>query len=202
MTTTDQLLARLRRFEWACARDEHAREVADAVRRRSHDLLNLVQVVDLASQQLATRWGDAATELAGDLRRAAHDARVVVDAIGELRGADPAPRPRTRTAVAVVARGVVRRGQVTVGEAAVVTWSAEELELVLFALQLDAPFADLVVRGRRVEDGEVVEIVCGPIDRDALAVRVANALARTAGGEVTLEPRGAGHEIVVALRTV
>ncbi len=204
MTTTDELLARLRRFEWACARDEHAREVAEAVRRRSHDLLNLVQVVDLASQQLVARCGEAAHELAGDLHRAALEGRAVIDGLAALRPNELGAEPRiaARTAVAVIARGVVARGQVTVGEGNVVAWAPEELELLLFALRLDAPAAELVVRGRRVEEGELVEIVCGPIASGALAVRVAAALARIAGGDVTMEPRGTGQEIVVAIPTV
>jgi hypothetical protein len=202
MTTTDELLARLRRFEWACARDEHAREVAEAVRQRSHDLLNLVQVVDLASQQLVARCGEVALELAGDLHRAAREGRAVIDGLAALGPSRPEPRITARTAVAVIARGVVVRGQVTVGEGDVVAWAAGEIELLLFALQLDAPDGELVVRGRSVDEGKLVEIVCGPIAREALAVRVATALARVAGGDLTMEPCGEGQELVVAIPTV
>jgi len=82
-------IARLRRYEWACARGEHAREVAEVVRERAHDLLNLVQVIDLASQQLVARCGVAAAELADDLHRTALEARGAVDALARL--ACPAP---------------------------------------------------------------------------------------------------------------
>jgi hypothetical protein len=200
----DDLLARLRRFEWACARGEHAREVFDTVRQRSHDLLNLVQIVDLVSQQLMLRYGAEARELAVDLHRAARDGRLAIDAlvaIAHVTG--PAPRATVTTPVAEVVRRVAGRATIIVDGDAAVAWTADELELLLAALQLDAPHGALVVRSRALEDGPVVEVLCAPIDDTALAVRVADALARDAGGDVTLEPRLAGgHELVVTLPVV
>jgi hypothetical protein len=197
-TTTDELLAKLRRLEWACARDEHAHEVAQTVRKRSHDLLNLVQVVDLASQQLVLRHGEATAELAADLHRAAAEAHSAVDGLAAL-GHAIEPHAVAHTLVAPIAKRVVTRGVVTVDDHTAVGWTAEEVELLLYALQLDAPEAELMVRRRRVEDGVLVEVVCGPIEAEALAVRMAMALARGAGGDVTLEPRGDGHEVVIAI---
>ena len=200
--TTEETLTRLRRFEWACARDEHAREVHDGVRRRSHDLLNLVQIVDLASQQLVARCGDAAAELASDLSRAATDARAAVDS---LRAIAPPSEPGTRgdrTSAGAVARCVLTRGTIAVDDGAVIGWTPEELQMLLLALELDAPHGELVVRSRVLEDGEVVEVLCVPIDSDAVAVKMARTIASHAGGEVTLEPREGGYELAVTIRTV
>ena len=197
------LIARLRRYEWAVARGEHAREVSAAVRECTHDLLNLFQIVDLASQQLVARCGAPAAELADDLRRATIEARTTADALALLaRPAAPPPHAPARTLVAAALRGVMSRGSVTAAAGIAVAWSADELAILVIALELDAPRGELVVRSRRVEDGEIVEVVCGPIEEGAVAVRVAQALAKEAGGEVTVEPRGGGVEVVVTIATV
>nr|HEX4318735.1 hypothetical protein [Kofleriaceae bacterium] len=200
MTTTEETLTRLRRFEWACARDEHAREVHDGVRKRSHDLLNLVQIVDLASQQLVARCGEAAAELASDLSRAALEAREAVQSLAELAAKTSPPLRAERTSAGAVARCVLTRGTISVDDSAVIAWSPEELQMLLLALELDAPHGELIVRSRAIEDGHVVEVVCGPIEDGALAVRMARAIATHAGGDVTTEPRrGGGYELAVTI---
>src|SRR4051794_8145034 len=77
MTKTEARLAlaqRQRRFEWDLARDEQSRAAANLVAGKTHDLFNLVQIVQLASLELAKRCGDAGKEFIDDLLRSAEDA--------------------------------------------------------------------------------------------------------------------------------
>src|SRR4051812_22901026 len=56
------LAQRQRRFEWELARDQQTRAAARFVSGRTHAMLNLVQVVRLASQQLEQMCGEAGKE--------------------------------------------------------------------------------------------------------------------------------------------
>jgi len=69
------LVERQRRFEWELARDVHARVAARFVSGKTHDLLNLVQIVQLASLELSRRCSGDAAEFIADLRKAAEDAQ-------------------------------------------------------------------------------------------------------------------------------
>ena len=188
---------RLRRFEWALARDEQARSASELLRVRTHELLNLVQLVDLASQVILDRCGNHVAELVDDLRRAADRAREAVRALQDM--AEAPARRVSATPVSDIARRVTK-ATVRVRDDVTVAWSPEELEMLLSALALDIAAGQLLVRDRGTEGGLVVEIVCGPVDPGSLAVRLARAVAMRAGGEVTLEPRrGGGTELVVTL---
>ena len=77
MTKTDARLTlcqKQRRFEWELAREEQTRTAAKLVAGKTHDLMNLVQIVQLASEELATRCGESGKDFIDDLRRAAQDA--------------------------------------------------------------------------------------------------------------------------------
>jgi len=51
------LVQRQRRFEWALAREEHGRAASRLVAGKTHDLMNLVQIVQLATYELERRCG-------------------------------------------------------------------------------------------------------------------------------------------------
>jgi hypothetical protein len=70
------LVERQRRFEWELARDVHSRTAAHFVAGKTHDLLNLVQIVQLASLELLRRCGSGdAAEFIADIIKAAEDAK-------------------------------------------------------------------------------------------------------------------------------
>jgi hypothetical protein len=78
MTRTEAHLAlssRQRRFEWELARDEQTRAAAKLVAGRTHDLLNLIQIVQLATLELEKRCDATAHEFLADLQKAAEDAQ-------------------------------------------------------------------------------------------------------------------------------
>jgi ActR/RegA family two-component response regulator len=79
MTKTDErllLVERQRRFEWQLARDVHSRAAAHFVAGKTHDLLNLVQIVQLASAELTRRCGSGdAAEFIADIIKASVDAQ-------------------------------------------------------------------------------------------------------------------------------
>ena len=78
MTKTDARLAlaqKQRRFEWDLARSEQTRVASKLVAGKTHDMLNVVQIVQLAAAELEKRCGAAGKEFIDDLVRAAHDAQ-------------------------------------------------------------------------------------------------------------------------------
>jgi hypothetical protein len=78
MTKTNERLAlveRQRRFEWQLARQVQTQVAARFVAGKTHDLLNLVQIVQLASLELLRRCNPDAEEFIADLRKAAEDAQ-------------------------------------------------------------------------------------------------------------------------------
>jgi hypothetical protein len=240
MTKTEARLAltlRQRRFEWALARDEQARAAARLVAGKTHDLLNLLQIVRLAAGQLAEHCNDHSRIILDDLQRSADDAR---RSLGELMAVAREAEKRVRGALvceAVQAAIAELRGAIEVGiEAridaprdAATRCTAEELAHLVIGLVLDADDAmaaeaaeaagaaeaaeaaagvvKLEVRERVIAGVPWIELVRGckvaPADGDRFELRVVEAIAERAGGELaTSERRGGGEEVIVALPRV
>src|SRR5262245_54692828 len=78
MTKTNERLAlveRQRRFEWQLAREVQTQVAARFVAGKTHDMLNLIQIVQLATLELERRCTADAAEFIVDLRKAAVDAQ-------------------------------------------------------------------------------------------------------------------------------
>lgn len=151
-------LAALRRLDWELAREEHSRDAAVHLRERVHDLMNLVQIVEIAAHamELAGTLPDELSGVVGDLSATSKQAKT---SVRELAGLfDPPHKP----------------------------WTAQDLELLLMALRLDKP-VELVTRVRALEDGEVYEILCSPVADGSLAARFARGMCARNGCEVTLD---------------
>ena len=188
------LVRRQRELEW---RDAH-----ELLRERSHDLRNLIQIVELATAELAHSVDGFAAELVGELARTATEMRRAFER-----------RPRAPIAEAV--RAAIELLRPVVGELAVThrleattatALSPDEVEQLVVALVIDggrhAVAIDLLVRERVIDGVMWVELVCG-IDAAPGELRAVKALAERAGGELTIaERRGGGNEIAVALPTV
>lgn len=205
-----ELIERLRRFEWDLARDEHTRAARKMLRGRTHELLNFVQIVDLGTQALAPHTLPAGDEFIADLQRAAGDARASLRELQAIAHAED--RAPAHTVVEMCARAAIELAagvvdsldaQVIVAPGAAVVWSREELELLLVAVALDGDrdqHIELLVRTRDIGNRPSLEILCGPIDADGMAVRLAAVLAARVGGDTGVaERRGGGRELAVAV---
>jgi hypothetical protein len=118
------LVRRQRELEWKAS---HA-----LLRERSHDLRNLIQIVELASTELAHRVDGVAAELVGELARTAIEMKRAFEA-----------RPRAPIAEAV--RAAIELLRPAVGELAVTqrleatthtALSPDEVELLVVALAM------------------------------------------------------------------
>jgi signal transduction histidine kinase len=226
MTKPDARLSlhlRQRRFEWALAREEHTRAAARLVAGKTHGLLNLIQIIQLASQELEKHCDPTVRPYIGDLDRSAAEAR---QALGDLMAAarPPAAPPqgspiREPIDAAVDAlREAFDLGlvdvQVSAPAEAATRCTAEELEHLVLGLVLDladerpsaAPIR-LVVREREIEGAPWIEFVrvsdAAAPHGERFELRVVETIARRAGGELTTsEGRGGGEELVVALPEV
>jgi len=184
------LVERQRRFEWELAREVQTHAAAHFVAGKTHDLLNLVQIVQLASLELSRRCSEDAAEFIADLLKAADDAkhqltelmavarpeRVVV--AGAHVGAAITAAVETVRAVSTIAVDL----HLTVHPEVTTRCSAIELEHLIYGLTLDAvaavldpPLApdaasseassaaswiELFVRERTIEGKPWLEIVC------------------------------------------
>jgi hypothetical protein len=206
------LVERQRRFEWTLARDAQAKAAAALLKGRTHQLLNLIQIVELASVELERRSTGEALDIVRDLVRTADRAKRELAEIVAL--AKPPERARGPSvaasvqaaidAVRVVASELVVTLRLDVDSATALT--DEELQQLVFGLVLDAAAGagsvELLVRQRRIESAPWVEFVCG-FDCDAGELRVIRAIVERATGELTVSPRrGGGSEVVVALPVV
>ncbi|HEU4732560.1 MAG TPA: hypothetical protein VFT22_31915 [Kofleriaceae bacterium] len=192
MTKTKQRLAlveRQRRFEWDLARDAQTRAAAHFVAGKTHDLLNLIQIVQLASLELSRRCSGDAAEFIEDLVKAADDAQ---RQLGELMAVArpeevilpgaPVGAAITRAVETVRAASPIAVDlQLAVPPEVTTRCSAAELEHVIFGLALDAIAAEpdepaaseagaapgppdpieLFVRERTIEGKRWLEIVRG-----------------------------------------
>lgn len=229
MTKTERTLARLalvekqRRFAWELAREEYARSAARMLAGKTHDLLNLVQVTQLAAPMLAAVVDGDALIFVDDIARVADDAHAQLTALMAI--ARP-PRRATTGSDARLARGAAVGPAIgrVIGEldAAVeigvdyaidvdAATTLDEPALAHLAIGLvldvaDAPWIELAVRDREIEGAPWIELVRGTstdIAGDRFDLRLVEAIAARAGGDVTRTDRaGGGLELVVALPAI
>jgi hypothetical protein len=215
MTKTEVRLVlaqRQRRFEWELARDEQSRAAAKLVAGKTHDLFNLVQIVQLASLELAKRCGDAGKEFIDDLLRSADDATASLRALMEVARPEHTPVRGAPVGAAFTHAIASARPPFAIDEHLAVSadtatqCTAEDIEHLVLGLILDAedaPRIELYVRDRTIDGKPWVEIVCGTdaqSEGDRFELRAVEAIAKRAGGELARsERRGGGSEVVVAL---
>lgn len=215
MTKTDARLAlaqKQRRFEWELARAEQTRVAGKLVAGKTHDMLNVVQIVQLASAELAKRCGESGKEFIDDLVRAAKDAQGQLSELMAIARPDAA-RVRGAPVGAVVTRVLdeIRTAvevdlHLAVSADTATALTAEQLEHLVIGLALDAadaPRIELFVRDRTIDNRAWVEIVRGAevtADGDSFELRAVELLTKLGGGELaSSERRGGGTELVVAL---
>ena len=199
MTKTDERLAlveRQRRFEWALARDAQSRAASQFVRGKTHDLLNLVQIVELASLELSRRCGGDAIEFIDDLIKAADDAKHQLTELMAVARPEAVIVPGAPVGAALTAAVATVRAaspiavdlQLTARAEVATRCSAAELAHLIYGLVLDAVADDavagqapapaargpieLVIRERTIEGKPWLEIVrsartVSPADADA-----------------------------------
>jgi len=192
------LTLRQRQFEWTLARDAQAKAAAALLKGRTHQLLNMIQIVELASVELERRATGETLEIVRDLTRTALDAK---RELGELvalakplergRGAAVAPAIQAAVdAVRAVASELAVTSRLDVDAATALT--DEELQQLVIGLALDAAAGagsvELLVRQRRIEGAPWIELVCG-FDCDAGELRVIRAIVERGTGELTISPR-------------
>jgi len=197
MTDLAALLAIVRRqreLEWT---DMHG-----LLRDRSHDLRNLIQMVELTMTELARHVDGFAAELVGDLAKTAAEMKAALER-------------RTSAPIGDAVRAAIELLRPAVGELVVThrlepttatALAAHEVEQLVVGLVVDAGrhavAIDLLVRERTIDGHVWVELVCG-FDAAPGELRVVNTIAERARGEVAIsERRGGGTEISVALPTV
>ncbi len=227
MMKTDARLAlafRQRRFEWALARGEQGRTAERLVAGKTHDLLNLIQVIRLGARLLEEHCDARARELVADLERSADDSqRALAELMALARPAAAVVRgaPVGETVAAAVAslRAAIAieaqiEARIEAPPGAATRATAQELEHLVIGLVLDAadapareaPPIELAVRERAIAGAPWIELVRGPRPAppgDRFELRVARAIAERAGGELTTATAQAGgEEVIVALPVV
>jgi signal transduction histidine kinase len=215
------LVERQRRFEWDLARDAQTRAAGTLVRGKTHDLLNLVQIVQLASLELSRRCGGDAVEFVEDLIKAADDAQHQLKQLMAIARPDevitagaPVGAALARAVAAVRAASTIPVDlHLTVSADVTTRCSAPELEHLIYGLALDAVAEpertgaqiELFVRERTIEGVPWLEIVRGTAGEggEHFDLRAVEAIAVKNGGELAhSERRGGGTEVVVALPVV
>jgi hypothetical protein len=226
MTKTNERLAlveRQRRFEWELAREMHAVAAGRFVAGKTHDLLNLVQIVQLATLELERRCTAEATEFIADLTKAARDAQRQLTELMKVARPDDVIAPGAPVGAAILSAVETVRAASTievdlhlaVPPDVTTRCSAAELEHVIYGLTLDAASADevaqidpatpiqLFIRERTIDGKpwlEIVRGVPGGVAGEGFDLRAVEAIAAKNGGELARsERRGGGTELVVAL---
>jgi hypothetical protein len=227
MTKISQRLAlveRQRRFEWDLAREVQTQVASKFVAGKTHDLLNLVQIVQLASLELSRRCRDDAQEFIADLTKAAADAQRQLTALMAVARPDEVIAPGAPVGAAITAAVEAVRAastipvdlHLTIAPEITTRCSAAELEHVIYGLALDAVADDagatpasaevpiqLFVRERMIDGKrwlEIVRGVPGGTHSASFDLRAVDAIATKNGGELARsERRGGGSELVVAL---
>jgi hypothetical protein len=233
MTKTNERLAlveRQRRFEWQLAREVQTQTAARLVAGKTHDLLNLIQIVQLASLELARRCTADAAEFLTDLRKAAEDAQHQLAELMAVARPEEIIAPGAHVGAAVTAAVETVRAASTievdlhlaVAPEVTTRCSAEELAHVIYGLTLDAATAEteaaggtagsasraieLFVRERMIDGKPWLEIVRGAgveLAGEHFDLQAVAAIAVKNGGELAhSERRGGGTELVVALPVV
>jgi hypothetical protein len=222
------LVERQRRFEWELARQVHTEAAAKFVAGKTHDLLNLVQIVQLASLELSRRCGDEAAEFIADLTKAAADAQRQLTELMAVARPEEVIVPGAPVGAAITAAVETVRAASTIPvdlhltiESEITTrCTATELAHIVYGLALDAVADDpeavpeagspeaagpieLFVRERMIDGRRWLEIVRGVPGGprgEHFDLRAVEAIAIKSGGELARsERRGGGTELVVAL---
>jgi signal transduction histidine kinase len=213
------LVERQRRFEWELARDAQTRAAGQFVSGKTHDLLNLVQIVQLASLELSRRCSADAGEFITDLLKAAEDAKHQLQELMAVARPDVVIVPGAPVGAALTAAVVTVRAASTIPVDLHLTVHAEiatrcdatELAHIVYGLVLDAAAdvdthggpIELFVRERTIDGKPWLEIVRGAramLDGEHFDLRAVEAIAVKNGGELAhSERRGGGTEVVVAL---
>jgi hypothetical protein len=212
------LMARQRRFEWALARDEQVRTAATFVRGKTHDLLNLIQIIRLSAGVLEQRCASAVREIIQDLQRSADEShRSLTELMENARPPEVTSRgapvaEAVRAAVASLEGAASVRARIEARPEAITRCTAEEIDHLVLGLVLDVaetrgsePPVELLVRERVISGAPWIEIVRGveavPAS-DRFELRVVEALAHRAGGELLRSEQRGGEEVIVALPQV
>jgi hypothetical protein len=223
------LVERQRRFEWDLARQVHTRAAARFVAGKTHDMLNLVQIVQLASLELVKRCNPEAVEFIADLTKAADDARKQLAELMAVARPDEVVVPGAHVGAAITSAVETVRAASTIAVDLHLTVAPEittrcstiELEHLIYGLTLDAVAAaeedelpaggeptpiELFVRERTIDGKPWLEIVRGAralLDGEHFDLRAVEEIAIKNGGELARsERRGGGTELVVALPLV
>ncbi len=211
------LIEKQRRFEWELAREEQAKIAAKLVAGKTHDLLNLVQIVMLASEELAKRCDPTGVEFVEDLLRASRDAERSLKTLMQV--ARPERVSAVGPAVGAAITSVVEelRSSIPIDlhlallPDTATSLTGDEVGHLVIGLALEAASAtriELHVRERVIDDAPWIEIMRGadvPSYEGALPfdLRAVEVLVTRAGGELTSsERRGGGSELVVALPAI
>jgi len=229
MTKTNERLAlveRQRRFEWQLARQVQTQVAARFVAGKTHDMLNLVQIVELAALELLRRCNPDAEEFIADLRKAADDAKVQLRELMVVARPEEIIVPGAHVGAAITAAVETVRAVSTiavdlhlaVGPEVATRCSEEELAHVIYGLTLDVATAEaaaapevpgsieLFVRERTIDGKPWLEIVRGArveLGGEHFDLQAVEAIAVKNGGELAhSERRGGGTELVVALPVV
>jgi hypothetical protein len=140
------LVERQRRFEWELAREVHTRAAGRFVSGKTHDMLNLVQIVQLATLELARRCNADAAEFIADLTKAADDARKQLTELMAVARPEEVIAPGAHVGAAITSAVDTVRAASTIAvdlhltvEPEITTrCSAVELEHLIYGLTLDA----------------------------------------------------------------
>ena len=219
MTKTEARLVlseRQRRFEWQLARDEQTRVAAKLVSGKTHDMLNVVQIVQLATLELEKRCDATSREFLDDLVRAANDAqRSLTELMAIARPDETIVRGAPVGRAVDAALGLLREAidvdiHLATSPDTATRCTAAELEHILIGLALDIADdptrIELTVREREINGAPWIEIVRASAyvpAGDRFELRAVETIAHRAGGELaTSDRRGGGEELVVALPVV
>jgi hypothetical protein len=209
------LIERLRAAEHKLTEADRSRTAA-LIGTHVHALGNAIQVVELASLELARRAGDDAPSQLVDLRGASVKASaalagmLAVTAIARRVAMGPQVAPAVRAAVELARPAIAAPIEVELEliDGAQSRLDADELEAIVLAFALDvadAPRLAFMLRERTIERDRWIELV--RIDpHGALALDVAPPswlaivaqLAKLVGGELTLSAGRRGRELVLA----
>jgi hypothetical protein len=228
MTKTNERLAlveRQRRFEWQLARQVQTQVAARFVAGKTHDMLNLIQIVELASLELLRRCNPDAEEFITDLRKAADDAKLQLRELMAVARPEELVVPGAHVGAAITAAvDTVRAASsiavdlhLAVDPEVATRCSEEELAHIVYGLTLDAATAEaeatdvsgppdpieLFIRERTIDGKPWLEIVRGArveLAGEHYDLQAVEAIAVKNGGELaSSERRGGGTELVVAL---
>ncbi|HEX4450434.1 MAG TPA: hypothetical protein VH143_06155, partial [Kofleriaceae bacterium] len=197
------LIERIRAAEHKLAGVDRSRTAA-LIGSHVHDLGNAIQVVELASLELARRAGDDAPSQLVDLRgasgkaTAALAAMLAATAIARRVAIGPAVAPVIQAAVALARPAIAAPIELELEliDGAQSRLDASELEAIVLACALDvadAPRLAFLLRERTIERERWIELVridpAGTLVLDIAPpswLAVVAALARVVGGELTL----------------